>query len=102
MPLPTPRLLLLLVGAGEGSLTRSAKEVFFTKLQMEVVNTKFAVLDVDFLLLSIAYIVGCALPLLGRVLSHDNVCERHVVGKGASVHAVGWGRQGRRGRNHGA
>lgn len=81
MPLPLLLLLVLLVGAGEGSLTRSAKEVFFTNIHMEVVNTKFAVLDVDFLLLSIAYIVGCALALLGGVLAHDGVWEGHVVGK---------------------
>jgi len=55
---------VLLFTAGEGSLTSSAKQVFFTHIQVKVLNTESAVLDLDFLLLSLAGIVGRAFALM--------------------------------------
>lgn len=40
---------------------------------MKVVNTKIAVLDVKFLLLSVSNIMGFPLALVRGVLSHDSV-----------------------------
>lgn len=40
---------------------------------MKVVNTKFAILDVDFFLLSAARVADLALTLVGGVLSHDDI-----------------------------
>ena len=48
----------------EGSLTSSAEKIFFTDIQMEVFNTNSAVLDVNFLLLSISIVFDVALALV--------------------------------------
>jgi len=65
--------MMLLISASEGSLTSSAKQVFFAHIQMKVFNTKSAILGLDFLLLSLADVVGRALALLRGVLAHDDV-----------------------------
>jgi hypothetical protein len=57
----------------EGSLTSSAKKVFLADIQMKVVDTKIAVLDVNFLLRSAAHVIGLSLALVRGVVSHDGV-----------------------------
>lgn len=58
----------------KGSLTSFAKQVFLADVQVEVFNTEFAVLDVGFLLHSVAVVVDGALSLLGRVvIAHGHV-----------------------------
>jgi hypothetical protein len=49
----------------EGSLTSFAKQVFIANIQMKVLNTESAILDVDFLLLALPYVIERALALLG-------------------------------------
>lgn len=42
-------------------------------IQVEVVNTKFAVLDVNFLLESVSNIIDFSFALLRGILSHDSI-----------------------------
>jgi hypothetical protein len=58
---------------------------------MQVLNAQLAFLDVDLLLLAVAAVIHGALPLVGRVVGHDEVVM------GASSYAVGGSRQSGRG-----
>lgn len=49
---------------GRGSLTSSAEEIFFTDIQMKVVNTGSAILDMYFLLISIPVVFNIPLALV--------------------------------------
>lgn len=57
----------------EGSLTSSAKKVFLADVQMKVVDTKIAVLDMDFLLGPVAHFIDISLALMRGVSSHTGV-----------------------------
>lgn len=70
-----------------------AKQVFLTDILVEVFDTKSAILDVDFLLLSISEIVKRALAFLRRVVAHGDVV-RGLGREGATVDAVCGRRQG--------
>lgn len=86
---------------GEGSLTSSAKKVFLADIHMKVVDTKLAVLDVNFLLRSAAHVIAISLALVRGVVSHGGVLGQFRRYR-ASVDAVGGGRQRGRGRRDGA
>lgn len=71
----------------KGSLTSTAKEVLFTNIQVQVLNTNSAILEVDFLVLMISGIVEWIFSL-GRIgICHRSIV-RHVGWLGRSVHAM--------------
>ena len=82
----------------EGSLTSLAKPVFRANVLVKGFNTELAILDVGFLLLSVAEIFYGSLSLLGGVFAHDDIVV--AVGEhGAVLDAVcrrGQGGDGRR------
>jgi hypothetical protein len=90
----------------EGSLTSSAKKVFLADIQIRVVDTKIAVLDVGFLLCSLADVVNFTLALVRGVFPHRSILN-HFRRERASVNAVGggwqrgYGRCSRAGQAHG-
>jgi hypothetical protein len=73
----------------EGCLTSSQEKVFGPDIQVKVLNTKSArILEMCFLLLLIARVIGKALALVWRVgVNHDGI-----LGRLAVVDAVGWRR----------
>ena len=79
---------------GEGSLTSSAEKIFAANINVKVINTESAILDMDFLLVSITMVFGITLALV-RIIAEESGLQCDVAeGRHAAVNAVGGGGEG--------
>ena len=82
---------------GEGSLTSSAEKIFAANINVKVINTESAILDMDFLLVSITMVFGITLALVRIIVEESDLQCDVAEGRHAAVNAVGRGGEGVRG-----